>query len=254
METSYSLPYQILYSSSTQAFDQMTWETVLRFYKTIYETKEAFYENVIHRINIIDDLKDVCDYWESNYDHAELLDFKDAFAMKFSVHKKALFDKIDSSLMMDVLQAELIASKTIEIKRKSCSHNCISDSYTATYETYRADFRPVFENMENVNLQNPIWRYAVKCWCPSTGKPHFIWISKYVSEDPLDAIASTFQVHSFIVPHIKAIKRQGDLLFVELNKDIDPDEFGVHDNFDNYVNDFESLTAETYFNLLTIES
>jgi hypothetical protein len=58
----------------------------------------------------------------------------------------------------------------------------------------------------------------------------------------LTAIASTFVVHKNIIPHIKALKRQGDILLTEMDDDIKPE------------GEMVSLTKEQYFGLLVAQS
>lgn len=86
--------------------------------------------------------------------------------------------------------------------------------------------------------------YAVKCWCTTTNKEHWLWIEKEYKDDPLEAIASTFRIHKSIMPHIKCLKRQGDVLLVELLKDVTPDEN----------DEIVPLTKEQYFRLLEAQS
>jgi len=61
-------------------------------------------------------------------------------------------------------------------------------------------------------------------------------------DDPLAAIASTFRIAENLIPYIKELKRQGDILIVELTEEIEPK--------GNVV----PLTSEQYFSLLTAES
>jgi hypothetical protein len=69
-----------------------------------------------------------------------------------------------------------------------------------------------------------------------------LWIDREFRDDPLEAIARTFFIHENLVPFIKELKRQGDILLVELTKDIEPRGQMV------------SLSKEQYFDLLTAQS
>lgn len=96
---------------------------------------------------------------------------------------------------------------------------------------------------EKLGLNDSI--YAIKCWCTTTNKEHWLWIEDKYKNDPLEAIASTFRVHANIIPYIKEIKRQGDILIPELTDagaNIEPE------------GDLVPLTAEQYFGLLTAQS
>ena len=95
-------------------------------------------------------------------------------------------------------------------------------------------------NGEKLGIEDKL--YAVKCWCTSTNKEHWIWIDEKYKDDPLNAIASTFMVHENVIPHIKALKRQGDLLLLEMEEDVKPE------------GEMVSLTKEQYFGLLVAQS
>jgi hypothetical protein len=69
-----------------------------------------------------------------------------------------------------------------------------------------------------------------------------LWIDRQYSEDPLEAIARTFFVHENLIPFIKELKRQGDILLVELTQEVDPRGQMV------------SLSKDQYFELLTAQS
>jgi len=111
-------------------------------------------------------------------------------------------------------------------------------------ETY--EHSNIFEvhkiNGEKLDIKDEI--YAVKCWCTTTNKEHWLWIEEKYKDDPLEAIASTFRVHESIIPYIKAIKRQGDILLCELTQEVTPTEN------DKYV----TLTKDQYFGFLEAQA
>ena len=87
--------------------------------------------------------------------------------------------------------------------------------------------------------------YALKCWCTTTNNEHWLWIDERYKDKPLEAIASTFMIHENIIPYIKEIKRQGDILFVEMkegSENIKPQ------------GEIVPLTADQYFGLLSAQS
>ena len=64
-------------------------------------------------------------------------------------------------------------------------------------------------------------------------------------DQPLEAVASTFMIHENLIPHIKELKRQGDILLVEMkpgHEDILPE------------GEMISLSSDKYFKLLTAQS
>ena len=68
------------------------------------------------------------------------------------------------------------------------------------YETYEV-------KGEKLKLRENV--YALKVWCTSTDKEHWLWIDKKYKDNPLEAVASTFHIHENLIPHIKELKRQG---------------------------------------------
>lgn len=110
----------------------------------------------------------------------------------------------------------------------------------------RTNYYEVYE-VENEKFRLSLWgrerhSYAVKCWCPSTSEEHWLWIESRYKDNALTAIASTFRIHENIIPHIKCLKRQGDVLICELKKEVRPE------------GNVRPLTAEEYFSLLEAEA
>jgi len=110
----------------------------------------------------------------------------------------------------------------------------------------RINHYEVYE-VENEKFRLSLWgrerqSYAVKCWCPSTAEEHWLWIESQYKDNALTAIASTFRIHENIIPHIKCLKRQGDVLICELKKEVRPE------------GTVRPLTAEEYFSLLEAEA
>jgi hypothetical protein len=75
--------------------------------------------------------------------------------------------------------------------------------YDVIFETHQVDGR-------KLNLVNNI--FAVRCWCTTTNNEHWLWIDRQYSDDPLEAIARTFFVHENLIPFIKELKRQGEIV------------------------------------------
>ena len=105
--------------------------------------------------------------------------------------------------------------------------------YHNIYEIYRV-------KGDLLNLKRDI--FALKVWCTSTGNEHWLWIHERYSNNPLEAVASTFHIHENLTSHIKELKRQGDIMLVEMKKDVTPEGRIV------------PLTAYQYFGLLTSET
>lgn len=120
------------------------------------------------------------------------------------------------------------------------------DKYGNKISVRRNNHYEVYE-VENERFRLSTWgrercSYAVKCWCPSTMEEHWLWIEPQYKDNALTAIASTFRIHENIIPHIKCLKRQGDLLICELESEVLPK------------GNVRPLTAKEYFSLLEAEA
>lgn len=105
------------------------------------------------------------------------------------------------------------------------------------YEVYEIDSRKLgAERGGNV--------YAVKCWCTTTNKEHYIFIDEQFKNDPLAAVASLHHVYEDMIPHIKNIIRQGDVFLLEMDKEVIVEEGAPR----------RPLTKEEYFGLLRAQS
>lgn len=151
------------------------------------------------------------------------------------------FNYVGVGNLMKHLEAEKINEKDVELNYNQYDQNGNKTQIKRInrYELYK---------IENKKLGIYTWRetdhysYAVKCWCPSTEKEHWLWIEQEYKGNALTAIASTFRIHENIIPHIRCLKRQGDLLICELEKEVIPRGFP------------RALTASEYFSLLEVEA
>lgn len=234
-----SIQNGLKYQVDNNTFEHCSIEEGIKYLKGIYTNKERFleryykpqyaYNNEFLNI-LLDDLL-------SKYDDAKPYTYSEAFSIKSDEYKSLVFGSIDINEMINNLGHTRIntAGKQVKHKQYDTSGNFTGyKEYDNIYETHEI-------NGEKLGLSEKL--YAVKCWCTSTNKEHWIWIEDKYKNDPLEAIASTFRIHENLVPHIKELKRQGDILLVELtNDDIEPE------------GDIISLTSEQYFSLLTAQS
>lgn len=177
---------------------------------------------------------------EKKWDTSPKFTFEDIFKLTDRDLRRYCFLYIGVSEMMGALGAKRIASEGIELnyfkydtlgnKSKFTKHNI--------FEVYEAQADKIQGSRG--------WRsdkvYAVKCWCTSTNHEHWLWIEERFKNDPLEAIASTFRIHENVIPHIKCLKRQGDVLICEMKKQVIPE--GA----------IRPLTKKEYFKLLEAES
>ena len=215
----------------------------MRLLKGFYTNKERFRERYLSIYEDIDLLKPIYNYFLQNYDSVTPFSYKEAFEIKDQNIRKEVFNSINITEMVHNLGSTKIAVDGKEVTRENFDKqgNVLPNkTYYAVYETYQINGSALF-NEEMSEMENP-FLYAVKCWCTSTENEHWIWIDEKYKDSPLEAIASTFHIHKNIIPYIKELKRQGDLMLVELTKEISPSGQKI------------PLSAEQYFRLLTIET
>ncbi|WGH76448.1 hypothetical protein P8625_04615 [Tenacibaculum tangerinum] len=169
-----------------------------------------------------------------SYSYEQLFSINNLNIRRFS------FNYVGVAQMMKALNARRVATKGILVdyykydlggKKAKCQKHNI-------FETYQVDFNEI-EDLKTWNSQKA---YAVKCWCTSTNKEHWLWIEEQYKDKPLEAIASTFRVHENVIPYIKCLKRQGDILICEMKNEVIPQ------------GSVRPLTKEEYFGLLVAES
>jgi len=170
------------------------------------------------------------------YDEVEAFTYTEAFEIESDSFRALVFGSIDISNMINELGCTRIATDGKEVTQKvySTTGDYLGDkTFNNIYEVHEVDGT-------KLGLDKPL--YALKCWCTTTDKEHWLWIDDSQKMSPLEAIASTFRVHENLIPYIKEIKRQGDILLLELTEDIQPS------------GDVVPLTAAQYFGFLTCQS
>jgi hypothetical protein len=219
---------------------------MLRFLKTKYTNSERFMSGFIDPINALlnqnkdvaelDTFRHVIDYFANTYDVVDAFSYAEVFAMKSRAFRAVIFGSIRVPEMIKQLGHTRIATAGQPVKHKQYSKQgefLGFKEYDVVFETHEVDGR-------KLGTWTPV--HAVRCWCTTTDNEHWLWIDSAYKDDPLEAIARTFYIHENLVPHIKELKRQGDILLVELTQDIDPR------------GNMVSLSKEQYFGLLTAQS
>ncbi|MCC9063614.1 hypothetical protein [Flavobacterium piscisymbiosum] len=218
-------------------------ENALRLLKGIYTNKARFIERYLSVYENIELLKPLCNYFLENYDKTLPYSYKEAFEIDDANFRNMVFNTIDINDLIRNLGATRVKSDGREVTRKcfdKYGNSLPNTNYHAIYETYQIDCTKLISTNEFTDLD--YFAYVVKCWCTSTNKEHWIWIESIYKDNPLEAIASTFRFHENVIPHIKELKRQGDIMLVELHKEVSPKGKII------------PLTAEQYFKFLTIET
>ncbi|MEE6127561.1 hypothetical protein V2E39_09220 [Chryseobacterium arthrosphaerae] len=177
---------------------------------------------------------------EKIWDNVEPITYEEFFTHYDTDFRLFCFSYFGVGTLMKKLEAKKINQEKILVNyfQYDKDGNKIAVRRTNYYEVYEVEntkFRHSFRMRE-------LYSYAVKCWCPSTAEEHWLWIESRYKNNALTAIASTFRIHENIIPHIKCLKRQGDLLICEMEKKVVPK--GA----------VRPLTADEYFSLLEAES
>lgn len=217
-------------------------EEYISIIKMNFSSFENFHARIIHNKWIDENregLDEVLSYIKDLWESTSVFNFDKAFNFRYQEIRAFIFRFVNLSEMMTRLSAKKIASQTIAVNHIVYTEK--EDKLVKRenhYEVYEADFG----NFKNISFRGNSKVFALKCWCPSTDNEHWLWIEEQYSENPLEAVASTFRIHENVIPYIKYLKRQGDLLFCEMEKEIIPS------------GEIRPLTAKEYFDLLIAES
>jgi hypothetical protein len=189
-----------------------------------------------HRNDLPANLIKLVDCIVTSYDTAKPYTYIEAFELKSEVFRAMVFGCIRVPEMIRELGHYRIATAGRQVRHKQYA----ADGTFTGYLEYDVIFETHQVDGTKLGVREPI--YAVRCWCTTTQDEHWLWIQDEWAMDPIEAIAHTFQVHENLVPHIKELKRQGDVLLVELDRDVEPRGALV------------TLSADQYFGLLTAQS
>tara|TARA_R110002012_G_scaffold177489_1_gene342309 strand:- start:161 stop:952 length:792 start_codon:yes stop_codon:yes gene_type:complete len=169
------------------------------------------------------------------YDEVEPFTYEEAFKLENQEFQIMVFGSINISEMIGELGHERVNTVGKPVRHKTFDHE---GNFTG-YKEYDVVYEVHKVNGEKLGTDDS---YAIRCWCTTTDEEHWLWIEDQYKDDPLEAVASTFRIHENLIPHIKELKRQGDILLVEMEEDIEPE------------GEIVPLNAEQYFSLLTAQS
>ena len=210
---------------------------LVSLFKLRHSSFKNFLEREVRREwNLNETVKPLLRLLKKHWNNNSALTIKEVFEIENLEVRRLCFQYLLPGDIMKALKAKRIATKGIMLdyftfvngkKEPYQKHNI--------YEVYEADSSKL-----DKDLSGSI--HAVKCWCSSTEKEHWLWIESEFKDDPLSAIASTFRIHENIIPNIKGLKRQGDIMLVEMDEKIIPE--GKE----------RPLTKEEYFGLLVCET
>jgi hypothetical protein len=242
----------IYFETDTNSFVNCTETEYLRYFKGVFKNKERFMSRFMNeRWSIYHEYKfeehcpedapvvtALLKRLEENFDSVEPFSFTEAFAIENREFKALVFSSINIPEMVKELGAERIKTDGIEIDQKIYDYDgkyLRTEKLTNVYEVYEV-------KGEKIGVVEPV--YCVKCWDTTSNEEKFIWIDSKFKDDPLSAVSSTFHVHEEIIPFIKCLKRQGDVLICEMTEDVK-------------IKDIDKkvpLTMKQYFGLLVAQA
>jgi hypothetical protein len=238
----------VYFDTETGTMSQSSNSELLRYLKGLYKNKERFLSRFLDEklqnlegLKSIDEVaytkcKDFFQFLIDFFDDAIEFTIKEAFELPNREFQALVFSSINISEMISDLGAVRYKTDGIEVKRRVYDNDGKHvDDITKhnVYEVWEVDG-------QKLGLEEKL--YVLKVWCDSTNKEHWLWFNPEFKDDPLSAIASTFMIHENLIPHISCLKRQGDIMLVELKENVEPS------------GEVVSLTKEQYFNLLVAES
>jgi len=234
---------------------------VVRYLKGVYTNRERFikrfFEDIITQKVLRSEFEDVLNFLipyqlrENGvemlknemleiYDKVTPFSYSEAFSIKHDQFRALVFQSVNIAEMMENLDA-----KKYKVDGKTIPQTYYNTDGTVDRVEENDNIYEVYEMSGKKLTGTDEKLYAVKCWCTSTNKEHYIWITEEYKDDPLSAIAATFQLPEDVIPNIKALKRQGDILLAEM---IDPDFVPSKDA------QVRPLTKDEYFGLLVAQS
>lgn len=212
-------------------------DNVTKYFKGLYNTKERFRRRTK---KLADHLQKPVQMILDNYDHVDHFTYKEVFSLEDETFQSLVFGTIDIREMIEYLGHERIGEEGIELKNKVFDTDGTFKGWediTQMYEVHRINGKVIDRNDF----------YAVRCWCTSTDSEAWLYIQEQYKDDPLTAIASTFRIHKNLIPYIKEIKRQGDVMVAEFDPSIKED--GVEPQ-----EPVVALDKETFFDRLTCQT
>lgn len=235
---------------------------LLKYFKGKYRTYDKLEaEFMWQKFVYNDDEEMLCpqlvSYIKDNFESVVSFTYEEAFKIENNNFQAMVFGTISVPDMIKHLGHNRIKAdgKTVVHKQYSKEGEYLgTKEYEVVYETHEVKGEEL-----NVGAM-----FALKCWCTSTNEEHWLFIEEKYKNDPLEAVAQTFRVHKSLIPFIKEIKRQGDILAAELKpeNELTSDEIKklntvlgeLKKESKEEKHSLVPLTAKQYFGFLTAQS
>lgn len=215
--------------------------TYAKYLKTRFNSVEQLTEHFINPMKIAMQMLEIEDRIHQleiiihYFKQTKPFTYKEAFAIPIQEFRALVFGSINVVEMINNL-----GNTRISVEGKEVTHRFYNIDGSYSMKTYDVIYELYEIDCSELGVEN---NFCVKCWCTTTNKEHWLWVEKtYAQKGPLEAIASTVRVYKNMIPYIKNIKRQGDVLLFEMTKKIKPQ------------GEIVPLTAEQYFSKLIAQS
>ena len=241
MEIVYHELEQIMYSTDKRLWCNVPPRYMAQYLKGIFKNEKRFisrfvnwYETTFKMLGQksgILALNQLVEYFKL----VEPFTYNDIFTLEDEAFRAIAFSSIDIAEMMKNLNANRVAvdGKTVTHRNYSINGSYELKTYDIIYEVWQADVSII---------GGEGFGYAVKCWCTTTDKEHFLWIDEKYKDDPFAAVASLCMIYENMLPHITSIKRQGDIFLFEMDSHVEP------------AGEIISLNKEQYYRLLVAQT
>lgn len=193
----------------------------IRYLKTLYQSNyDRFKSRYLIELEQFLRMNDcratdaILDHYDSEFRRVKPYDYKEALHLEKVVFKQLVFSAIDVPQMMEHLGHNLVKAQGIDLINRT--FNTTTNSFediemTQVYEMHQV-------NGSQIGINEPL--YALRCWCTSTNKEHWLWLDKKY-DNVLDAVASTCVIWEPMRGKIKKIIRQGDVFIFEMSEHVD---------------------------------
>lgn len=241
----------LFFNTENNKYNDFTHDEFMKYLVGRYSNKERMVARWIKpNLNIVEEqkeflepsdieaIKTLLNNFVDDFNKYEPYTFVEAWAIKNEALQKVVFDTLDIEEMIKNLNGERIKVDGIDVDNLVYNDDGtikeVNKNHSNIFEVWRCDATSLNIGEEFI--------YALKMWCTSTDKEHYIWIDENNLDNPLDAISNTFEVHQNVLDKMVRIKRQGDILVVETSEPVEPE------------GELIKLTKEQYFGNLVSQS
>jgi len=200
----------------------------LRLWRTKYDDFKDFNKEVIEGKP---GMKDFGEFVYEMWDKIQKVTVTEALALENAEKRRVYFDCIGVETIFKQMEPTLRDRQVIKKKRMRWDTN--NDPYDYefedVYELYEIEGEKLFGKDRWNRMLNPV--YAVRCWCTTTNREYWLYVSpEAVEEGPVarwgrrqqeeikyDAISAIAWTIRIDISHPERIYRQGDIIVAKMS-------------------------------------